>query len=51
LSVAGKIYEFVSGTNRIYQLNDDEEEEGCRLFGHDRPRAFFQAPAKPGATS
>ena len=23
LSVAGKIYEFVSGTTRIFQLNDD----------------------------
>ena len=29
--------------------DDDEERRG--LFGHDRPRAFFQASAKPGATS
>ena len=29
----------------------DDEEERCGLFGHGRPRAFFQAAAKPGATS
>jgi hypothetical protein len=29
----------------------DDEEKRCGLFGHGRPRAFFQAAAKPGATS
>ncbi len=30
----------------------DDEEERLGLFGHyGRPRAFFQAAAKPGATS
>jgi hypothetical protein len=28
----------------------DDEEERCGLFGHGRPRAFFQAATKPGAT-
>jgi hypothetical protein len=29
----------------------DDEEKRCGLFGHGRPRAFFQAAAKPGSTS
>jgi hypothetical protein len=29
----------------------DDEEERWELFGHGRPRAFFQAAAKPGVTS
>jgi hypothetical protein len=29
----------------------DDEEKSCGLSGHGRPRAFFQAAAKPGATS
>jgi hypothetical protein len=29
----------------------DDEEERLGLLSHDRPRAFFQAAAKPGATS
>ena len=29
----------------------DDEEERRGLLSHDRPRAFFQAAAKPGATS
>jgi hypothetical protein len=29
----------------------DDKEERCGMFGHDRPRAFLQAAAKPGATS
>ena len=33
----------------LIEVGNDEEER-CGLFGHDRPRAFFQAAAKPGAT-
>ena len=29
----------------------DDKEEQCGLLSHDRPRAFFEAAAKPGATS
>ena len=37
-------------SNILIAVGDDEEKRG-ELFGHGKPRAFFQAAAKPGATS
>ena len=39
-----------NGKEPLIVVGDDKKER-CGLFAHGRPRAFFQAAAKPGTTS
>jgi hypothetical protein len=51
--IHGRIPPRPSGLRRKRTLIvvSDDEEERLGLLSHDGPRAFFQAAAKPGATS